>query len=163
MIADKVLPGKTYEYQLLINNQTVKLNYPTEFSAQTDWSFKTDPPPFKVALGSCAYINDPPYDRPGKPYGSGYEIFESINNADPDIMLWLGDNIYLRPADWYSRTGIMHRYTHTRSVPELQALLANAHNYAIWDDHDFGPNDSDRSYVHKDVTLEAFKLFWGTF
>jgi alkaline phosphatase D len=79
----------------------------------------------------------------------------------PDAMLWLGDNVYLREADWYSRTGILHRYTDQRSLKELQPLLASTHHYAIWDDHDFGPNDSDRSYHFKDVTLETFELFWG--
>jgi alkaline phosphatase D len=34
------------------------------------------------------------------------------------------------------------------------------HHYAIWDDHDYGPNNSDRGYWFKDVTLEAFRLFW---
>ena len=43
----------------------------------------------------------------------------------------------------------------------MQRLLATAHNYAIWDDHDFGPNNSDRSFIHKDKTLKAFELFWG--
>ncbi len=43
----------------------------------------------------------------------------------------------------------------------MQPLLANAANYAIWDDHEYGPNDADRTYVHKDKTLRAFQLFWG--
>jgi len=33
-------------------------------------------------------------------------------------------------------------------------------NYAIWDDHDYGPNDADRSYVLKDDALDVFKMFW---
>jgi alkaline phosphatase D len=77
------------------------------------------------------------------------------------MMLWLGDNIYLREADWFSRTGIYHRYTHGRSIPEVQALLASVSQYAIWDDHDYGPNDSDRTYRDKAITLEAFKDFWA--
>jgi len=76
-------------------------------------------------------------------------------------MIWLGDNIYLREPDWNSKTGIFHRYTHTRSLPEMQAFLASTHNYAILDDHDFGPNDSDRGFWNKNQTLEAFNLFWA--
>ena len=76
-------------------------------------------------------------------------------------MLWLGDNTYLRESDWNSRTGIVHRYSHTRSLPELQPLLGSTHHYAIWDDHDFGPNDSDGSFWLKETTTEIFKLFWG--
>ena len=85
----------------------------------------------------------------------------AIYNRHPDAMLWLGDNVYFREPDWYTRTGMIHRYTHTRSLPELQPLLASTHHYAIWDDHDFGPNDSDRGFIQKDETLDVFKLFWG--
>ena len=76
-------------------------------------------------------------------------------------MLWLGDNIYLREPDWNSWTGIIHRYTHDRATPQLQPFMASVHNYAIWDDHDFGPNDSDKSFWNKNLTLKAFKLFWA--
>ncbi len=161
LIADEVEPGLKYSYELRINGQPVKLSYPTEFEAQPLWQWRTDPPDFKVAIGSCSYINEDPYDRPGRPYGGGYQVFTAIHQQRPHAMVWLGDNVYLREVDWYSRTGILKRYTHTRSLPELQPLLASTHHYAIWDDHDFGPNDSDGSFVHKDKALEAFQLFWG--
>ena len=98
-------------------------------------------PDFRFVIGSCAYINDPPYDRPGEPYGGEYEIFEQIAAQRPDFMIWLGDNVYLREPDWNSEAGILYRYTHTRSLPQLQKLLRICPHYAIWDDHDFGPND----------------------
>ena len=160
-LADQVQPGRTYNYELILNGEVVQLDYPTTFSTPELWQWRNDPPDFRLALGSCYYANEPVYDRPGEPYGGDYQIFTSIYEKSPDLMLWLGDNVYLREADWYSRTGIMHRYTHTRSLPELQPLLASTHHYAIWDDHDFGPNNSDRSFIHKDITLEAFDLFWG--
>jgi alkaline phosphatase D len=95
------------------------------------------------------------------PYGGEYKIFRSINDKSPDAMIWLGDNTYLREVDWFTMTGIQHRYTHSRSIEALQPLLAKTHHYAIWDDHDFGPNDSDRSFIHKDKTLQTFEDFWG--
>ena len=161
LLADQVEPGTTYEYELQINGKSVKFDYPTTFQTQELWQWRKDPPTFTMALGSCSYVNEPVYDRPNNSYGGDYHIFQSIHKMRPDAMLWLGDNMYLREADWFSRTGIMHRYTHTRSLPEMQPLLATTHNYAIWDDHDYGPNDSDRSYIHKNTTLEAFRLFWG--
>ncbi|MEO1713022.1 MAG: alkaline phosphatase D family protein [Bacteroidota bacterium] len=161
LLADQVEPGNTYDYQVFINEKAVELSYPAQFQSQVLWQYRTDPPAVKFAVGSCFYINEPAYDRPGKGYGSGYEILTSIQENDPDFMLWMGDNIYLREVDYDSRTGIHKRYTHTRSLPELQPFLAATHHYATWDDHDFGPNDSDRSYIHKDWTLEAFKNFWA--
>lgn len=161
LIADQVEPSKTYDYQVFINNQAVDLDYPTTFKSQTLYQWRTDPPAFKIALGSCAYDSEPVYDRPGRPYGGDYRIYNSIQSKQPDLMLWLGDNTYFREVDWYTWTGILHRHTHARSLAKLQPLLASTNHYAIWDDHDFGPNDSDRSFIHKDKTKKAFDLFWG--
>lgn len=161
LLADEVEPGTVYNYQLLINGKAVELGYPAGFKTQELWRWRYDPPAFSVAIGSCAYVNEEAYDRPGKPYGGDYHIFTGIHQKRPDAMIWLGDNVYLREADWYSRTGILKRYTHTRSLPEMQPLLASTHHYAIWDDHDFGPDNSDRSFTQKETTLEAFRLFWG--
>ncbi len=161
LIADQVGPGKTYEYRLLLNGKPVSFNYPLEFQTQPHWQYRTDPPEFSLAVGSCYFLSDAEVDRPGNPYGGAYQIFSSMHQKRPDLMLWLGDNVYLRAPDWYTKTGIIYRNTLARSLPELQPLLASTHHYAIWDDHDFGPNDSDRSFIHKDKTLEAFRLFWG--
>ncbi|MBX2844831.1 MAG: alkaline phosphatase family protein [Saprospiraceae bacterium] len=158
LVADEVLPGKNYTYQVWNGGEVLGEG---TFQSQPLWQWRNDPPPFKFAMGSCTYINEPDFDRPGKPYGGDYEIFEAIAQEESDFMLWLGDNTYLREADWNSKTGIYHRYTHTRSIPELKELLANAHHYAIWDDHEFGPNNSDRSYHLKDITLKAFNDFWA--
>ncbi|GAB2600713.1 alkaline phosphatase D family protein [Spirosoma areae] len=161
LLADQVEPGKKYAYDVLIGGQKVSLPYPTQFQTQPLWQWRTDPPAFRFGVGSCTYVNEPDTDRPGTPYGGGYEIFTALSAQKPDFMLWTGDNTYTRETDWNSRSGVLRRYTHTRSLPEMQPLLANTHNYATWDDHDYGPNDSDRSYWLKDVTLDAFKLFWA--
>lgn len=161
LAADQTEPGILYSYQLELNGQPVQLPYPTRFQTQTLWQWRTDPPDFTLAVGSCAYINEEPYDRPGNPYGADYQIFQTIHKRQPDLMIWLGDNTYFREVDWNARTGMLRRYTHDRSIPELQPLLASTHHYAIWDDHDFGPDNSDRSFFHKDHAAEAFRLFWA--
>ncbi len=161
LIADEILPGKKYTYEVYVNGKKVKRNYPMEFQSQALWQWRTDPPEVNFAVGSCNYVNEERFDRPGKGYGSEYEIFESIHKKRPEFMLWLGDNTYLREPDWNTRTGFLHRYTHTRSLPEMQPLLASTHHYAIWDDHDFGPNNSDGSFWMKKTASEMFKLFWG--
>lgn len=161
LIADNVEPGRMYEYEVYLNGVKQKFSYPLTFMTPPLWQWRGDAPDLTFATGSCAYVNEEVYDRPGKPYGGNYEIFTEIYKTQPAFFLWLGDNIYLREADWNTRTGILKRYTHTRSLPELQPMLANMANFATWDDHDFGPNDSDRGFPFKSVTLEGFKLFWG--
>ncbi len=161
LIADQLEPGIQYEYALYIDNKKVARPYKLQFESQPLWLWRGEAPDFSFTTGSGAYINEKQYDRPGEPYGGDYQIFEDIYKKDPNFMLWLGDNIYLREADWNSRTGILHRNTHARSLPEMQAMLGSIHQYAIWDDHDFGPNDSDRSYPLKKETEKAFKLFFA--
>ncbi len=161
LIADTLEPGNNYKYQLLINNKVVNLPYATTFQTQTLWKWRTDPPNFSFITGSGTYINEKKYDRPGHGYGGGYKIFKAMADKHADFMIWLGDNIYLREPDWNSKTGIFHRYTDTRSLPEMQPFLASTHNYAILDDHDFGPNDSDKSFWNQNETLEAFGDFWA--
>lgn len=161
MTIDSVEPGKRYGYAISINGNKENINHPLEFQIPSLWQWRSDPPNFKIALGSCFYVNEEQYDRPGKPYGGDYSIVSNIAQKKPDLMLWLGDNVYLREADYGSTYGITKRYEHTRAVPELQALLGSVHHYAIWDDHDYGPNDSDRGYVLKHEARDVFSQFWG--
>lgn len=160
-IADEIMPNRKYIYELYINDEKIIFNYPLEFTSLKDWDWKSEPTELKLAMGSCAFINDSLFDRAGNPYGGEYEIYEAIYNDNPDIMLWLGDNVYYREADWYTKTGIYYRNTQVRSLPEMQPLLASAHNYAIWDDHDYGPNNSNRAFRNKELTRNAFIDFWG--
>ncbi len=160
LIIEKLSPGKEYYFDIYINGEKQEFAYQPKFQTQTLWQWRTDPPEFKFAAGSCAFINETQVDRPGKAYGGDYQIFNSIADMNPDFMLWLGDNVYLREVDWDSWSGIIHRYSHDRATPELQKLFATTHNYAIWDDHDFGTNNSDRGLWNKNMTLKAFEMFW---
>ena len=130
------------------------------FRTQAHWQYRTDPPTVRIAAGSCAYLNDNVYDRPGKPYGGGEEIYDTIAAAAPDLMLWLGDNIYLRDPEWTSREGISRRYRQYRWHPTLAKLWQAAPHVAIWDDHDAGPDDADASFVNRKWTQEMFRRYW---
>ena len=161
MIADQVQPGRRYGYELHINGANAERPYRLEFQTQVLWQWRTDPPAFRIATGSCLYVNDTPYDRPGDPYGGGFEILDAMVEKNADAMVWLGDNFYYREPDWNTLTGMIYRNTHTRSYPGLQPLLASAHNYATWDDHDYGPDNSDWAWREKTTALEVFDMFWG--
>jgi alkaline phosphatase D len=153
--------GARFEYEIYLNNQKLNFSYPLQFKTQQHWRWRTDPPDFKFAIGSCAYINDPPFDRPGRPYGSGYEVFPAIADQKPDFMIWLGDNYYFREPDWLTERAMRYRVAQNRALPEMQRLLASTHHYATWDDHDFGPNDSDGTFRGKDWALKIFQDYWA--
>ncbi len=58
-------PGQHYGYSLLINGRVVPRPYPTRFATQSLWQWRTDPPAFTFALGSCTYVNEEPV-RPAR-------------------------------------------------------------------------------------------------
>ncbi len=157
------------EFHLLKPNTTYwvksknisRLNHDSiSFTTQPLWKYRTNAPDLDIAFGSCAYLNDLPYDRPGKSYGGGELIFNSIAALQPDAMIWLGDNVYFREGDWDSQEGMVARYAQSRMHPRLDSIFRYVPNYAIWDDHDFGPNDSNGSFILKDKSKEAFAHFW---
>lgn len=153
-------PGTDYIYQIFINGEQVLKEDTLKFRTQAFWQFRTDPPPVSVMMGSCLFLNDPPFDRPGKGYGAEFEILDVMSNTEADIMLWLGDNFYYREPDFYSVSRLNYRNVVTRAHPELQPLFRNKINLATWDDHDYGPNNADRSYRMKEETLDLFKSYW---
>lgn len=160
MVADQVEAGHVYHYQVLVNGRSIARPYPLRFRATPQWVWHTDPPPFTLITGSCFYVREPGTDRPGA-YGDSAELMmRSIAAHGGDAMLWLGDNAYLREVDWNSWSGILRRWTHTRGIHDIQPLLAEMPHYAIWDDHDYGPNDADRGWWNKRQTRAAFGLFW---
>ncbi|HEY6548674.1 MAG TPA: alkaline phosphatase D family protein, partial [Vicinamibacteria bacterium] len=164
LVADRLAPGRRYAYELHIDGRRVERPYPLRFQSRMPRAAFGGGPTgltgVQVALGSCFWAPDPADPAAGR-REEDYGIFTAIAARKPDVMLWLGDNVYLRDMDTSSRTGLLERYGHNRALPELQPLLASTHNYAVWDDHDYGPNDSDRSYRDKHWAREAFTLFWG--
>lgn len=105
----------------------------------------------RIAFGSCAdYIGE-----------KGDSIMETIaKKTNPDLFLWLGDNVYYEKQDYCSPIG-MEKALETRfSHPLASAFLQNISQRAIWDDHDYGPNDSDSSFVYRSESQKIFAKFW---
>jgi alkaline phosphatase D len=152
-------PGTKYQYQLYAGKKCLSES-PYTFQTPYLWEWRSPAPDFTVLMGSCVYINESEYDRPGTPYGKSRDILYTMSKLPADFNLWLGDNTYLREVDYSSPSGMYYRNRHTRNDSAVQALLAARPNLAIWDDHDFGPNDADRSFDFKKQSLQFFQAFW---
>ena len=98
-----------YDYEIYLNNKKQVFPYPLTFKTKDTWEFRSPAPDFSFIFGSCAYINDPAYDRPGEPYGRDPRIFDTMAKTNADFMLWIGDNTYPREADWTSKSGFYYR------------------------------------------------------
>jgi alkaline phosphatase D len=152
-----------FDYQIKVDGQILpnKTTY-YHFKTKELWEWRKDAPDFNFVFGSCLYLNDSLYDRPGKPYGAPIkQIANSIAKDTASFMIWTGDNFYFREADYSSLSGLKYRWSHDRATSEIQEMLNIRPNYAIWDDHDYGNNDADASFKFKKESLELFKSYWG--
>ncbi len=146
----------SYNYSILINDKPIAVSFATKFTTKDLWQWRKPAPDFSFLTGSCAYFNEPEFDRPGKPYGGDSSIFETMANTSAAFHVWLGDNWYTREVDYYTTWGLNYRASRDRSLPVLQKFMAAMPQFAIWDDHDYGPNDAGKSYLLKDASRKVF-------
>lgn len=103
-------------------------------------------------IGSCAdYTGD-----------KNEEIFSAIADQEPDFFLWLGDNIYSTEPNWGNKESMAKAYIKRHSTKPVASMFDVVRKqYAIWDDHDFGPNDADSSFSGKNISAEIFESVWS--
>ncbi len=154
IIIDRIPARALVHYELEINGRAIR--------PQTVQSFIMMPAPdlpanFKVAFTSC--MN--PIRVPIQP------IWTQVGVLRPDAILLIGDNNYMpmRPEAYEAPESTVfyalaryHRYL--RDVPGLRSILSSIPTYGIWDDHDFGPNNSDRTFKWRELSLDLFKKYW---
>jgi alkaline phosphatase D len=84
-----------------------------------------------------------------------------MSRKDADFMLWLGDNWYLSDDECTTPEGLWGKAHYARTVKTLQPLLTRKMPaYAIWDDHDYGPNQSQKNFPLKQVSRDIFMDTW---
>jgi alkaline phosphatase D len=154
-------PGWMMNYTVRLNGrplralttQSVSLMPPDSPAA----GVRGGPPDFAVAFGSC---NHPPR-APIQP------IWTQILRRRPAAFIFLGDNNYLpKDPEMYDipsadlRIVVADTHRNMRNIAGLRDLMSSTPSYGIWDDHDFGPNNSDRTFPHRRTTLELFHRYW---
>jgi alkaline phosphatase D len=117
--------------------------------------FRTAPPcsarRVRIAFGSCFQRWD----------DTSLGIFDAIRREAPDVFMMIGDNCYFDEPDWQSQHTMMLAQLRSRNNAPLRRLLAETPVLAIWDDHDFGPNDSDETFANKHDAIAVFRRVWA--
>lgn len=99
----------------------------------------------KVAFGSC---NDAYNVTP---------LWPSILAENPDIWIWMGDNIY---ADTRDPNEMKREYNLLKSNHEYSQLRSlTKYIWGVWDDHDYGENDAGKYYPMKNTSQQLFLDF----
>lgn len=148
----------TYEYQFVVNGKVSPAK--GNFTTKDLWQYRKPAPDFSFLTGSCHYGNEPVFDRPGKPYGGDPGIFSAMAKEKAEFMLWTGDVWYTREVDYYSKWGLWYRAHQARKMPEIQSFIKSMPQWAMWDDHDYGPNDIGSSYVLKEESRKVFMSYF---
>lgn len=98
-------------------------------------------------------------------YPKNFGIWEEVRKRNPEYLLLIGDNVY---ADKTGKTSsipeatpeiLWNRYVETRlALPVyFQEKLIPVH--ALWDDHDYGANNSGRDFRYKEESRAVFEAF----
>jgi alkaline phosphatase D len=85
-------------------------------------------------------------------------IFETILAHEPELFLFLGDNIY---ADTSDMAVMQAKYDVLGATPKFAELMKACPVHATWDDHDYGVNDGGAEYTPRDEAQRIFLDFWG--
>uniref|UniRef100_A0A2C9U0N5 PhoD-like phosphatase metallophosphatase domain-containing protein n=1 Tax=Manihot esculenta TaxID=3983 RepID=A0A2C9U0N5_MANES len=112
----------------------------------------------RIAFGSCANQSAP------------QPIWNAIIDFDPQLFIWLGDNIYgdvRRPFKLFgkertigpwknvprfvpsSQQEMESRYHKAKTIPGYSRLPQTAKVIGTWDDHDYGLNDAGKEFSRK--------------
>ncbi len=100
----------------------------------------------RIIFGSCA---NQEVDQP---------IWDAINADNPDVMVMLGDNIY---GDSENPADLDAKYQKLAAKPGFVKMRGQSQLVAVWDDHDYGMNDSGKSYPAKNESRKLFLSFFN--
>ncbi len=90
-----------------------------------------------------------------------FGIWNELAKKNPEYLLLIGDNVY---ADSESKAGsdpriLWKRYIDARLTLPLYFLEKLIPVHALWDDHDYGANNSGRDFQYKEESLKVFEAF----
>lgn len=97
-----------------------------------------------IAFGSC---NNQEKDQ---------SMWKPILLNQPDLWVWLGDNIY---ADTDNMQEMAKMYHKVLAEPDYHKLREQSSIMGIWDDHDYGVNDGDKTFHKRRQSKELMLKF----
>lgn len=100
----------------------------------------------RIAFGSCIRQQRP------------VPILDTLLGDDPDVCVFLGDNIY---ADTEDMERMQAEYARLGAAPEFSRLRRACPLLATWDDHDYGVNDGGAEFPEREASQRVFLDFWN--
>ncbi len=101
----------------------------------------------KIAFGAC-----------NNPRKKATRIYDGILKHNPDVFVFLGDNIY---GDTEDMELLKKKYQQLAAVKGYQKLQKQTQVLATWDDHDYGVNDGAKDYPKREQSQQVFLDFFA--
>ncbi|MBL4846001.1 MAG: alkaline phosphatase family protein, partial [Planctomycetes bacterium] len=147
---------------LRVSGLTPETSYKVKASVpgagEFDLRFATPPLPrawgkVRFGVGSCMRFPKQP-------------VWKVVAKEAPEFFVWLGDTVYYKRhpgggADWDSVDSMLKRQLAGRRVPGLLQVMRSMPCYSVWDDHDYGPNDSNRSFALRAESRLVHRYLWA--
>lgn len=135
-----LVPDTTYHYALEIDGEIDRVR------TGTFRTFPDRPRSARLAFGGCARI------------GSNGAVFDEIRRLEPDVFVCLGDFHYgdnfVDDVDDYRQV-----FDVQLTQPGQSALYRSTPFAYVWDDHDYGPNDSNRDAPGRPAAMKAYREY----
>ena len=138
-------PDTRYYYTVLIDGELAMLKpFPSFMTAPAEAAGGHQ----RFAFVSCVGYNG---------FDSAGTWADMATRTNFDLLLMLGDNHYgntTEPARHFELFGVQRR------LPGYVDLCRRVPQYAIWDNHDYAPEPTDKRAKGKEDSLRAFKMLW---
>jgi len=145
VVVSDLQPATLYYYSILLDGKPAT---PRPYPSFTTAPVQGQPGHVRIAFTSCVGYHG--YDAT-----AGYA---DLARTNIDLLLMLGDNHYANTND-----PVIQRkfYFDQRATAGWRGLGPGTPIYAIWDDHDFGPDNSDGTLKGKERALQTFQEHWA--
>jgi alkaline phosphatase D len=144
-------PETTYYYRILVNGVPQQIPpYP---------SFRTFPPAGSVRDFTFAVVSDTDHIQDD----NGAPVYEEVDGENPAFVIQIGDFDHSIPLTLQDMRSV-HRSVRDPAYPAGADFVAHIANrfpfFHTWDDHDYGTNDSDKTFAGRADALQAFKEYY---
>ena len=139
---DSLQPGTTYYYQLEVNDSVgVFDGYSGTFTTPQEGAFS-----YKMVFGACAKS------------GSNSSIFTQLTNEDALLYLNVGD-LHYGNIDRNCEENFSQEYYRVFTASNRNKLHRSTAFAYMWDDHDYGDNNSTKESSCRPVAMQAYKSY----
>ena len=107
-------------------------------------TFRDGPMSFRVAAASCAST------------GSRSSVFSTIQALDPNLLIHMGDFHY-ENISANDPARFLRAYDDVFESRTQSDLYRNVPIAYVWDDHDYGPNDADRTSPSRAASRQVYR------